>query len=55
MYIYTHMVCACSVAQLCPTLCDPIDYSLPGFSVHGVLQARVLEWVAIYCCPSFKS
>ena len=35
------------VTQLCPTLCDPVDYSLPGFSVHGILQARVLEWVAI--------
>ena len=33
--------------QLCPTLCDPIDYSLPGFSVHGILQARILKWVAI--------
>ena len=30
-----------------PTLCDPVDCSLPGFSVHGILQARVLEWVAI--------
>ena len=35
------------VAQSCPTLCDPMDCSLPGSSVHGVLQARVLEWVAI--------
>ena len=35
------------VAQLCPTLCDPVDCSLPGSSVHGILQARVLEWVAI--------
>ena len=33
--------------QLCPTLCDPMDCSLPGFSVHGILQARTLEWVAI--------
>ena len=33
--------------QLCPTLCDPMDCSLPGFSVHGILQARLLEWVAI--------
>ena len=33
--------------QSCPTLCDPIDCSLPGFSVHGILQARTLEWVAI--------
>ena len=35
------------VAQLCPTLCDPVDCSLPGSSVHGILQARILEWVAI--------
>ena len=35
------------VAQLCPTLRDPMDCSLPGSSVHGILQARVLEWVAI--------
>ena len=35
------------VAQLCPTLCDPMDGSLPGSTVHGVFQARVLEWVAI--------
>ena len=34
-------------AQLCPTLCNPMDCSLPGFSVHGILQARILEWVAI--------
>ena len=32
--------------QLCPTLCDPMDCSLPGSSVHGILQARILEWVA---------
>ena len=31
----------------CPTLCDPMDCSLPGSSVHGILQARILEWVAI--------
>ena len=35
------------VAQWCPTLCDPMNYSLPGSSLHGILQARVLEWVAI--------
>ena len=35
------------VAQLCPTLCDPVDCSLPGSSVHGILQARIVEWVAI--------
>ena len=35
------------VAQSCPTLCNPIDSSPPGSSVHGIFQARVLEWVAI--------
>ena len=35
------------VTQSCPTLCDPMDSSLPGFSVHGILQARILKWVAI--------
>ena len=35
------------VTQSCPTLCDPMDCSLPGSSLHGILQARVLEWVAI--------
>ena len=33
--------------QLCPTLCDPVDHSPPGSSVHGILQARILEWVAM--------
>ena len=49
------------VAQLCPTLSDPMDCSLPGSSIHGVFQARVLEWGAIafsdsalYCCQIFK-
>ena len=35
------------VAQSCLTLCDPVDCSLPGSSIHGIFQARVLEWVAI--------
>ena len=34
------------VAQSCPTLCDPMDNSLPGSFVHGIFQARILEWVA---------
>ena len=34
-------------AQSCLTLCDPVDCKLPGFSVHGIVQARILEWVAI--------
>ena len=40
-------VCVCEVAQSCPTLCDPVDCSPPGSTVHGILQARILEWVAI--------
>ena len=35
------------VAQLCLTLCDPMDSSQPGSSVHGIFQARILDWVAI--------
>ena len=34
------------VAQLCLTFCGPMDYSLPGSSVHGLFQARIVEWVA---------
>ena len=37
--------------QLCPTLCDPMDCSLPGSSVHGIFQARILEWVALFPSP----
>ena len=50
------------VAQSCPTLCNPMDYSSPGSSVHGILRARTLEWVAIpfsiqlsYARPMFNS
>ena len=35
------------IAQSCLTLCDPMDYSPPASSVHGILQVRILEWVAI--------
>ena len=44
-------MCVCLyvlVAQLCLTLCNPMDYNLPGSSVHGILQARILEWVVIH-------
>ena len=41
-------MCVCSVTQLCLTPCDPMDYSLPGSSVHEILQARILEWVTIF-------
>ena len=40
-------VCMCSVAQSCPTLCDPVDCSPPGSPVHGIVHARILEWIAI--------
>ena len=46
----SHFSCVTSL-QLCPALCDPMDYSPPGSSVHGILQARILEWVAM---PSSK-
>ena len=45
-YIRLRQECACSVAQLCPTLCDPMDCSPPGSSLHGILQVRTLEWIA---------
>ena len=41
------MKCESEVAQSCPTLSDPMDCSLPGSSIHGIFQARVLEWGAI--------
>ena len=40
-------LCARSVAKSCLTLCDPVDCSPPGSSVHGIFQARILEWIAI--------
>ena len=43
------------VTQLCPTLRDPMDYSPPASSAHGILQARVLEWGAIAYFLQFKS
>ena len=44
---YMQSVSECEVTQSCPTLCDPVDCSPPGSSVHGILQTRILEWVAI--------
>ena len=41
------LMCMCVHAQLCLTLCNPMDCSPPGSSVHGISQARILEWVAI--------
>ena len=42
------------VAQSCLTLSHPMDCSPPGFSIHGIFQARVLEWVAIAFSDSYK-
>ena len=52
LYIYTPTGSKTSeseneVAQSCPTLCNPMDCSPPGSSAHGILQARILEWLAI--------
>ena len=44
---YAAAAAAAKSLQSCPTLCDPMDCSLPGSSVHGIFQARVLEWGAI--------
>ena len=46
-YIYIYAAAAAKSLQSCPTLCDPIDSSPPGSAVPGILQARMLEWVAI--------
>ena len=40
-------VCVCSILQSCRTLCDPMYWTSPGFSVHGILQVRIMEWTAI--------
>ena len=44
---FTSICCYCLVAKSCQTLCNPMNCSLPGFSVHGILQARILKWVDI--------
>ena len=44
---FTVIIACVLVVQLYSTLCDPIDYSLPGSSVHGILQTRMLQWAAI--------
>ena len=43
----TYLEVKALVAETCPTLCSRMDYSLRGASVHGILQARILEWVAM--------
>ena len=62
--VWTHKVCimfnfittttTTKLLQSCPTLCDPMDCSLLGFSIYGILQARILEWVAISFSNAWK-
>ena len=48
MNVYFLLYCvSAQLFHLCPILCDPVDSSPPGFSVHGVPQARILQWVAV--------
>ena len=47
MKLNTDIITESEVAQSCPTLCNPMDHSPPGSSIHGIFQARVLKWVAI--------
>ena len=57
LYPVFGQLCSCMHAQSCPTLCDPMDCSPSGFSVHGISQARIVECVAmsfsIYKCTYF--
>ena len=46
-FLIPYAAVAAKSLQLCPTLCDPIDDSAPGSPVPGILQARILDWVAI--------
>ena len=47
--------CCCLVAKFCPTFCDPVDCSPPGSLVHGISQARILKWVAIFLPKSVSN
>ena len=47
VHIYNGILWTVLVAQLCPTLCEPTNCSPPSFSVHGILQTRILEWISI--------
>ena len=60
IYIYLYMyisvcicVCVWVLTQLCLTLCNPMYSSLPGSTVHGIFQARMLEWVAVSSSKGF--
>ena len=48
MWICTAAAAGAKSLQSCSTLCDPVDGSPPGSSVHGLLQARILEWVTVF-------
>ena len=48
-FIVSRPICYAKSLQSCPSLCDPMDYSPPGSSVHVIFQARILEWVTISC------
>ena len=54
MYTQQNTAAAAKSLQLCPTLSDLMDYSQPGSSIHGILQARTLEWVAISFSNAWK-
>ena len=53
-YLSSAAAAAARSLQSCPTLCDPIDGSPPGFTIPGILQARILEWVAISFSNAWK-
>ena len=53
-YIHPAAAAAAKSLRSCPTLCDPMDYSLPGFSIPRILQAQTLEWVAISFSNAWK-
>ena len=54
-YVLQSFPTACSVPQPCQAPCNPMDYSLPGSSIHGIFQARVLEWGAIAFSGGYSS
>ena len=52
--LFLHSICSAAVvAQLCPTLSTPMDYNMPGSSVQGIFQAKILEWVPLPSPGSF--
>ena len=53
-HLYPWHAAAAKSLQSCPTLCDPVDCSPPGSSIHGIVQARTLEWAAIAFSSAWK-